>query len=492
MGEIGNYVYIRFVKPILYEDSVGGKYVLQSDLDQLNLSDTERDLLMSVLSTNDITITKDITKDDRSKRVVDFEYGGISEASMNPADKNRIAQVNYDSKGEVSFSDFTILDNFLRDEFIPENIQIKVRYKDKIGPEYYSIQLNKIVKLRLSEIEFKHVLDYLKKQKIIVCGTSEYPENEFENYDYFYRIKNIQIPNYLSSDETLDLFYKMQECNDVSEKSKIRNQIIVGNMRLAKWALFKMSSYYDLNSEWDSYAYEGLIKAVDEFNVDLGYRFSTFAVVVIQNFIRNNLAKFYGINTNIFPDFVRAMKVVEKKEGKKYKKGDTETLKKILGLLVNANFISDSLRNKYLKDMTPPISYEDEELLNYTDDENVEQSIYNELLNENLNEVLNTLTDREAKVLKLRSGLYDGCPKSLEETGQIFDVSRERIRQIEAKALRKLRHPSRSKKIISYLDPLDGYEMVYKDDENEGKKPEFKDALEELDEFYREEEKRKR
>ena len=74
------------------------------------------------------------------------------------------------------------------------------------------------------------------------------------------------------------------------------------------------------------------------------------------------------------------------------------------------------------------------------------------LLKEQLNEVLSTLTDREAKVLKLRFGLEDGKARTLEEVGQRFDVTRERIRQIEAKALRKLRHPSRSKKVKDFLD----------------------------------------
>ncbi|MBQ9898048.1 MAG: sigma-70 family RNA polymerase sigma factor, partial [Ruminococcus sp.] len=74
------------------------------------------------------------------------------------------------------------------------------------------------------------------------------------------------------------------------------------------------------------------------------------------------------------------------------------------------------------------------------------------LLKEQLNEILATLTDREAKVLKLRFGLEDGKSRTLEEVGQRFDVTRERIRQIEAKALRKLRHPSRSKKVKDFLD----------------------------------------
>ena len=74
------------------------------------------------------------------------------------------------------------------------------------------------------------------------------------------------------------------------------------------------------------------------------------------------------------------------------------------------------------------------------------------LLKEQLNEVLNTLTDREAKVLKLRFGLEDGRSRTLEEVGKEFNVTRERIRQIEAKALRKLRHPSRSRKLKDYLD----------------------------------------
>ena len=104
---------------------------------------------------------------------------------------------------------------------------------------------------------------------------------------------------------------------------------------------------------------------------------------------------------------------------------------------------------------TPIGEEEDSHLGDFIQDDNVPvpaEAAASTLLKEQLGEVLNTLTDREQKVLRLRFGMNDGRARTLEEVGKEFDVTRERIRQIEAKALRKLRHPSRSRKLRDYLD----------------------------------------
>jgi len=464
MGTIEKIIYVR---SLIHKDSAGGKYILQPDLDKVELSETEKKIIQSIFEEDKVSINTPITEEDRSKLVKDFEYGEISESKMYPIDVPKKSEIDYDEKGDVKYADFSELDRYINEEFIPENIHIKVRLADKYGPEYYSIQLNRIVRLKLSEIEFEHVMKLLKRQNIIVCGTSEYPDDQFENYDYFYRLKNIQTPDCIDREETLDLFEKMFNAENQNERTKIRNQIVVGNMRLAKWVLFKMSSYYDLDKEWETYAYEGLIQAVERFSLDKGCYFSSFAVPCIRNFIKKKLCEYYRVDTNSFGDFIRAKKIVENKFNRKYIPGDKELLEEILALLVATNSITEEAERRYMKKMNEPvISLSDDEVEEYATDENVESVLYMDSLKADMNEVLATLTDRESKLIKLRFGLEDGKTRTLEELGKYFDISRESVRHIEDKALRKLRHPSRARKIMEYREEPLGYETRYIPKEN--------------------------
>ena len=442
------------IKQLIYKDSNGYSYILQSELEKLKLRGIDKRIIKNVINNLKLTIMDEITKNERPKLVRNFEYGNITDVKINPADKPRYATIIYNQYGEAEQVDFSELITFLDEVFIPENIHIKVRLKDKYGPEYYSIQLNKIVKLQLSELEIKFVFDYLKEQDIIVCGTSEYPEEYFENYDHFNRIKKIKTPDNISNEETIELFKEMKECKDVNEITRIRNKIVVGNLRLAKWVLHKMSRYYDeLDSEYETYAYEGLIKAVEEFNVDMGFNFSSFAVAVIRNFVRGVLAKQYNIATNTFSNFYRAKKIVEKYYGRKYVYGDKEMLNEILELLENTGCITD--KEYYFEKLIGPYteSIEDMTDIIYSEDD-IEKSIVISDIRKDIDESLSTLTETESKVLILRNGLEGGRPRTLEEVGNILGVTRERIRQIESKALRKLRHPSRSRKLNGAIDEI--------------------------------------
>ena len=464
MGTLEKIIYIR---SLIHKDALGGKYILQNELDEIELNDTEKAIVENILEEDKISVNAPITEEDRSKLVRDFQYGEISDSNMYPVDENKYAKIEYDENGEVKYADFSELDKFINEEFIPEYIHIKVRLADKYGKEYYSIQLNHIVKLRLSEIEFEHVMKLLKRQNIIVCGTSEYPDNQFDNYDYFYRMKNIQTPDCITRDETLNLFEEMFDAKDQNERTKIRNQIVVGNMRLAKWVLFKMSAYYDLNSEWETYAYEGLIQAVDKFSLEKGCYFSTFAVICIRHFIMNRLREYYKVDSNSFGDFIRAKKIVEKNYRRKYIPGDKELLEEILTLLVNTNSITENDKDRYMKKMNEPVvSLYDSEVSEYATDENIESIVYLDSLKNDLEEAISTLTNREAELIKLRFGLEDGKTRTLEELGKYFEISRERVRHIEEKALRKLRHPSRARKVMGYREELIGYDTRYIQKEN--------------------------
>jgi len=362
-------------------------------------------------------------------------------------------------------------------------------------------------------MEIDHVMELLKEQNIIVCGTSEYPEEAFVNYDYFNKRKHIKVPENISREETIELFKDMKKASTLEEQAQIRNDIIVGNMRLAKWVLFKMSSYYGLDSSWDTYAYEALIKAVDSFDVDKGYYFSTYAVAIIRHFIQTKVCDFYQLNQNIFSDFMRAMKIVEANYERKYKLGDDEMLEDILDLLVNVNCISVYSKEAYMKknnSLNLVSSISQEELGNVYDVASLEEIVDVTEIREELLKAVNQLSDRENKLLQLRYGLQDGNFRTQKEVGQYFDLSTGRISQIEAKALRKLAYKAFYKKNnlriykdynynndefedysqasdIEYNPSNDMYDEYYDSEQDSMENPTYKDALEELDELYREE-----
>lgn len=436
-------LFTQKIDPITYTDSTGKKYVLQSDLLKFNLDSSNYKTLVRILQQNSIDVMDEIKKEDRPSRVKDFEYGSITEAKVNPADNSRFINVKYNSKGEIEYVDYTKLDEFLEEKFIPENVHIKIRYKHKECPEYQSIQLNKIVKLQLSELEFAHVMEYLKKQGIIVCGTSEYPEDEFVNFDYFYRLKNIQIPKSLTSEETIELFRKIKSLPENDEEIvKIKEQIINGNMRLAKWVFNGYKAYFELDDDSLSYVYEGLIKAVDRFDVDKGFLFSTFAVKEMRYTLMNYLAKEYDVDSHLFFSFWRAKKIVEDNYGRKFTKSDKEMMNEIFELLYEMGLVSESgiSRNIARLMASDTISLDDEQIRNSIyDDMLLMENIENESIREEILKVLDELTEREKNILIYKFGLNGDSPKSLKEIEKIFNISTARIHQIETKAIKKLK-----------------------------------------------------
>ena len=257
----------------------------------------------------------------------------------------------------------------------------------------------------------------------------------------------------LSPDEETELAKRMAEGDSYAKKrlSEANLRLVVS---IAKKYVGRGMQFLDLIQEGNL----GLLKAVEKFDYTKGFKFSTYATWWIRQAITRAIAD-QARTIRIPVHMVETITKVKKVSSQLlHETGHDPSAEEIVDKLeMPAERVREIMRiaQDPVSLETPIGEEEDSHLGDFIPDDDAPapaDAASLMLLKEQLNEVLSTLTDREAKVLRLRFGLEDGRSRTLEEVGKEFDVTRERIRQIEAKALRKLRHPSRSKKVKDFLD----------------------------------------
>ena len=266
-------------------------------------------------------------------------------------------------------------------------------------------------------------------------------------------LKEIGQIKLLTTDEETELADRVAE-GDETAKAILAEANLRLVVSIAKRYVGRGMLFLDLIQEGNI----GLMKAVEKFDVTKGYKFSTYATWWIRQAITRAIAdqaRTIRVPVHMVETINKLARIERQLTLELNREPTEEELSEKMGTTVEKIRDIYKISQEPVSLETPIGEEEDSHLGDFIPDEtnmSPEDFAVNELLKDEISEVLLTLTEREEKVIRLRFGLEDGRPRTLEEVGQLFGVTRERIRQIEAKALRKLRHPSRSRKLKDYLD----------------------------------------
>ncbi|MGI6778644.1 MAG: RNA polymerase sigma factor RpoD [Acetivibrionales bacterium] len=339
------------------------------------------------------------------------------------------------SKGTLTYKE--IMDAFEEVELEPEQIEKIYETMEKMGIDVIGDIESELEEIQVSEED----MDISVPEGISI-------DDPVRMY-----LKEIGKVPLLSAEEEIELAQRMEKGDNEAKR-----RLAEANLRLvvsiAKRYVGRGMLFLDLIQEGNL----GLIKAVEKFDYRKGYKFSTYATWWIRQAITRAIAdqaRTIRIPVHMVETINKLIRVSRQLLQEKGREPLPEEIAKEMNMSVDKVREIMKISQEPVSLETPIGEEEDSHLGDFIPDDDApapaEAAAFT-LLKEQLIDVLDTLTSREEKVLKLRFGLDDGRARTLEEVGKEFNVTRERIRQIEAKALRKLRHPSRSKKLKDYLD----------------------------------------
>ena len=398
-----------------------------------------------------------------------------------------------EDKTETRTESFLQLDKIIKEQIIPKvSTKFKMPYDSVDAVEIKTLPFNVLVKYRFNAEELDYIMRSLQEQDILVRGYSQDME-KYENYEYIatHRGSRRDEFDYVDYDlVTINHFHLLRKIDKRLEEAKnnneptdqleeqrkaVKREIVMDTGRLLDFCLYKNHLYSEDDRQ---HGFIVLQSFIDTFDPDRGARFSTYMFKYLPMQVRRlkhhaednisfspgvrdeltsfTLAKYYYEKKGITPkaeDFALYLSwPIEKvkrfiayaRANEKITFGSIEdTEKPDDSFEINSNYSPESMN---LED-DPSVLRVD--LRDYNAD--LDSLVDNAILKSILDDVLGTLTPREEQIIRLRFGLDGDEPKTLEETAKVFNITRERIRQIEAKALRKLRHPSRAKKLAGLL-----------------------------------------
>lgn len=398
-----------------------------------------------------------MTAEDNKKSIIEETIEKKEETVLTPAEKKQeiistLLERAKQTKNKLTYSavadviETTDLDKNQMDDIYEALMSKDIEIVSETEPDDFDILLN-------DDVDISEDPDLIMDEPADVDLESTLPKSIAVDDPVRMYLKEIGKVPLLSADEEIELAKRMEQGDEEAKR-----RLCEANLRLvvsiAKRYVGRGMLFLDLIQEGNL----GLIKAVDKFDYTKGYKFSTYATWWIRQAITRSIAdqaRTIRIPVHMVETINRLIRVSRQLLQTYGREPSPEEIAEEMNISVEKVREIQKIAQEPVSLETPIGEEEDSHLGDFIPDEDVpapaEAAAFS-MLKEQLIEVLDTLTEREQKVLKLRFGLEDGRARTLEEVGKEFDVTRERIRQIEAKALRKLRHPSRSKKLKDYLE----------------------------------------